>query len=113
MAGSSYTAVIFTSRRTPGDHGYEAMADRMVELAAEQPGYVGVESVRDPATGLGITVSYWIDDAAARAWKAVAEHRLAQQRGRGEWYTEYTVRVATVTREYSFTRDAAPATPHR
>lgn len=92
-----YTAVIFTTVRTEGDHGYAAMARRMDELAAEQPGYLGMESARD---GLGITVSYWEDEAAARAWKQVAEHLVAQERGRATWYADYRVRVATVTRSY-------------
>jgi hypothetical protein len=52
-----YFAVIFTSLRTSGDKGYGAMSDRMVELAARQPGFLGVESARD-GEGLGITVSY-------------------------------------------------------
>jgi heme-degrading monooxygenase HmoA len=92
-----YTAVIFTSLRTDGDHGYARMSARMEQLAAEQPGYLGLESARD---GLGITVSYWADEAAASAWKQVAEHLVAQQRGREAWYSDYQVRVATVTRSY-------------
>src|SRR5690606_12446217 len=53
-----YYAAIFTSRRTDTDGGYAAMAQRMGELAAQQPGYLGIESVR-AADGSGITVSYW------------------------------------------------------
>ncbi|RNM14003.1 antibiotic biosynthesis monooxygenase family protein [Nocardioides pocheonensis] len=93
-----YTAVIFTSTRTDGDHGYAAMAARMEELAREQPGYLGFESVREGASG--ITVSYWVDDAAAAAWKQVHEHLVAQERGRTTWYADYRVQVATVTRSY-------------
>ena len=93
-----YTAVIFTSVRTEGDQGYAAMAMRMEQLAARQPGYLGIESARE---GVGITVSYWRDEASAQAWKAVSEHMLAQDRGRDLWYADYTVRVATVTRAYS------------
>jgi heme-degrading monooxygenase HmoA len=92
-----YTVVIFTSLRTDGDNGYGAMSKRMVELAGQQPGYLGVESARED---LGITVSYWVDDAAAAAWKQVAEHLIAQERGRAAWYVDYQVRVATVTRSY-------------
>ncbi|MDF1604838.1 antibiotic biosynthesis monooxygenase [Nocardioides sp. YIM 152315] len=92
-----YTAVIFTSLRTEGDNGYAAMSVRMEELARRQPGYLGIEAARD---GLGITVSYWADDAAAAAWKQVAEHLVAQQRGKEAWYADYRVRVATVTRSY-------------
>ena len=92
-----YTAVIFTSLRTEGDQGYDVMSARMEELAAQQPGYLGIESARD---GLGITVSYWVDDAAAGAWKQVTEHAVAQARGQQAWYADYEVRVATVTRAY-------------
>ncbi len=71
-------AVIFTSTRTDGERGYGAVADRMVELAALQPGFFGIESVRDPVTGLGITGSYWTGEDAIRAWREHAEHRVAQ-----------------------------------
>jgi antibiotic biosynthesis monooxygenase (ABM) superfamily enzyme len=49
-----YYAVIFTSLRTEGDDGYDAMSERMLELVARQPGYLGVESARE---GVGITPS--------------------------------------------------------
>lgn len=94
-------AVIFHSvRRAEDDEGYGDMAERMGALAAQQPGYLGVRSVRDPQTREGITVSYWSDDASARAWKAVLEHLEAQRRGREEWYAEYDVVVAEVIRAY-------------
>jgi heme-degrading monooxygenase HmoA len=92
--------VIFSSTRTDGDHGYAAMADAMERLAAQQDGYLGIESARDEA-GLGITVSYWRDEDAARAWKQVAAHLVAQRRGREHWYSDYLVRIATVHRDYS------------
>lgn len=99
-----YVAVIFTSRRTDDDEaGYVAMAGRMEAAARTRPGYLGIESVRSPDGG-GITVSYWVDDAAARAWKADAEHLAAQRLGRDRWYDEYTVRIAHVEREYAYLR---------
>jgi heme-degrading monooxygenase HmoA len=81
-----YTAVIFTSTRTDGDNGYAVMGDRMQELAKAQPGYLGYESAREGS--FGITVSYWVDDAAAAAWKQVHEHLGAQERGRSRWYAD-------------------------
>src|SRR5580658_4992052 len=84
-----YVAVIFTSLRTAGDNGYARTAEEMLALASQQDGYLGVESARE---GLGITVSYWRDEAAARSWKLVAEHLAAQRRGRDEWYRDYRVR---------------------
>ena len=92
-----YVAVVFTSLRTQGDNGYSLMSMRMDELAAQQSGYLGHETARDD---VGITVSYWVDEDAARAWKQVAEHLVAQQRGREVWYSDYRVRVASVLREY-------------
>lgn len=93
-------AVVFSSVRRGPDPAYDQMAERMADLAAQQPGYLGVRSVRDPGTQQGITVSYWRDDASARAWKQVAEHVEAQRRGREDWYAEYEVVIAEVTRAY-------------
>lgn len=94
-----YYAVIFTAQRTEGDLGYGAMADQMVKLAKDQPGYIGVETTRDE-TGLGITVSYWQDETSLLAWKDVAQHLLAQKLGKTRWYEHYTLRVAKVERAY-------------
>jgi heme-degrading monooxygenase HmoA len=92
-----YYAVIFTARRTTVDDGYGAVAERMLELARLQPGYLGKESVRD-ADGIGITVSYWSSLEAIAAWKAHGEHRVAQAAGRSKWYAEFITRVARVER---------------
>ena len=92
-----YYAVIFTSLRTDGDDGYGRMAERMAELAAQQPGFLGVESARD-ASGLGITVSYWKDEDSIQAWKAHLEHAVAQRLGKEKWYAAYSMRVAKVER---------------
>jgi heme-degrading monooxygenase HmoA len=100
-----YYAVIFTSTRTEVDEGYGAMADRMVELAARQPGFLGVESTRG-AEGLGITVSYWTSLEAIAAWKAQGEHRVAQSTGHRKWYAHFETRIARVERAYS-----GPSTP--
>jgi len=94
-----YYAVIFTSLRTDGDNGYGAMADEMNELAAQQPGYLGIESARD---GLGITVSYWRSLRDIKNWKANERHLFAQKTGREHWYEHYKVRVCKVERDYGF-----------
>lgn len=94
-----YYAVIFTSQRTESDQGYGDMSDHMVELAAEQPGFLGVESARG-AGGFGITVSYWESTQAIANWKANAEHRIAQEKGKQVWYADYQLRVAKVERAY-------------
>jgi len=92
-----YYAVIFTSIRTKGDHGYNEMAERMVELAQKQEGFLGIESAREQ---IGITVSYWRDLASIAKWKAHTEHQLAQKKGKTDWYNSFCVRIALVEREY-------------
>ena len=74
-----YYAVIFASLRTAADDaGYAHAAERMVELAAQQPGFLGVDSARG-ADQFGITVSYWSSLEAISAWRAHAEHTLARE----------------------------------
>lgn len=92
-----YYAVIFTSLRSSVDDGYDLMAQRMLELAAGQPGFLGVESARQE---LGITVSYWDSLEAIQNWKRHAEHQLAQKLGREQWYADYRVRITRVERDY-------------
>ena len=97
-------AVIFVSVRTAGDDaGYAAAAAAMEPRAASQPGYRGIDSVRG-ADGTGITVSYWADDAAAKAWRDDPEHARIREAGRGRWYSRYDLVVAEVTRSYDWTR---------
>ena len=100
-----YYAVVFTSQRTDsGDAAYGEMAGRMVELAAQQPGFLGVESVRN-TDGVGITVSYWESLDAIRNWKRNEEHLVAQAKGKSDWYQRYRLRICKVEREYGHVRD--------
>ncbi|MGZ9705201.1 antibiotic biosynthesis monooxygenase family protein [Pseudomonas sp. GNP013] len=95
-----YYAVIFSSLRSEGDQGYGQAALRMLELAREQPGFLGVESARED--GLGITVSYWRSEAAILAWKQNAEHTQVREQGRASWYSALHTRVCKVERAYAF-----------
>lgn len=92
-----YYAVIFTSHRTEGDNGYGQMADRMVELASKQPGFLGAESARED---VGITVSYWSDLESIQNWKANIEHLEAQRLGHEKWYASFKTRISKVERDY-------------
>ena len=105
-----YYAVIFSSTRTDADAGYGRMADRMLELAATQPGFLGIESARG-ADGFGLTVSYWESEAAIIAWKAVAEHLAAQELGKRAWYANYEVRIARVERAYGTSGNSPQENP--
>lgn len=106
-----YYAVVFTSRRTDADTaGYTEAARHMVELAAQQPGYLGVESVRG-TDGLGITVSYWRTLEAIAAWRRQLEHAQTRERGRAGWYTHYELRIARVERAYGWDHGDGTADP--
>lgn len=95
-----YVAVIFTSlRTTTSDDEYRTMAERMEKLAAQQPGYLGLESARG-GDRVGVTISYWRDRESARAWKNVAEHQGAQRLGRSQFYEWYRVRIAVVSEDW-------------
>ena len=94
-----YYAVIFSTIRTEGDNGYEAMAEKMAALAATMPGYLGVESARQE---IGITVSYWKDLESIRHWKYHADHVMARDLGREKWYQSYRLRITRVERHYGF-----------
>lgn len=99
-----YYVVIFTSVRTEVDAGYAKAAQHMLELAAQQPGFLGVESAR--SDGLGIPLSYWQSEEAIRTWREHAEHSAVREQGRADWYAAFTTRVAKVERAYTFSRRA-------
>jgi heme-degrading monooxygenase HmoA len=95
-----YYAVIFSAQHSgQARAAYERTAERMIELAAERPGFLGIETVRG-ADGFGITVSYWTSEDAIAAWKADAEHQAAQDAGKSTWYEHFELRVARVERAY-------------
>ena len=101
-----YYAVVFSSQRTDDDDdGYAEMSDRMFTLAAQQPGYLGVETAHSD-DGFGMTVSYWESLDSIRKWRAQAEHKIAQAQGRAKWYQKYELRICLVETEYSFERTA-------
>jgi len=92
-----YYAVIFSSRRTENNLGYQEMSIKMIDLASKQPGYLGIESAREE---IGITVSYWKDLESIRKWKENTSHQIAQKKGREDWYDIFKVRIAKVERDY-------------
>jgi heme-degrading monooxygenase HmoA len=97
-----YWAVIFSRVRADGDESdYQRIAARMVELAAAQPGFLGMESVSEPS-GSGITVCYWDSREAIAAWGRQVEHREAQREGRARFYERYALRIARVEEERGF-----------
>lgn len=96
-----YYAVIFTSKRTSVDNGYNEMSDRMIELASQEDGFLGIESAREE---YGITVSYWKDLESINNWRNNMEHKIAKERGRKEWYLQFKIRIAKVELDTQFSK---------
>jgi heme-degrading monooxygenase HmoA len=97
-------AVIFLSGRSAADpEGYGQAAEAMEAAAARVDGYLGIDSTRG-ADGVGITISWWRDEAAALAWRDDTDHARIRDHGRAAWYDWYRVIVATVDRAYEWTR---------
>ena len=86
-----YLVVFRNRKRADIDQAaYDVEAARMETLAHEQPGYLAFKSYAAD-DGETIALSEWADEAAARAWGKVAEHRMAQQRGREAYYENFTL----------------------
>lgn len=96
-----YYAVIFTTLRTEIDQGYHSMAGKMLELAKDLDGFLGVETARNE---VGITISYWRDLDSIKKWKDHPDHVLAREKGRAIWYQSYKTRIARVESDYDFVR---------
>lgn len=97
-----YWAVIFTAVFSGKDGAnYEPMGKRMVELAHQQPGFLGYETAQAEGNA-EITICYWETEDQLRAWKQNTEHREAQRMGRETWYSSYHIRIVHVTRAYGF-----------
>ncbi|GAB3898894.1 antibiotic biosynthesis monooxygenase [Larkinella knui] len=99
-----YYVVVFTIVHAENLDGYEQMGEKMVQLASEQPGFLGLEY------GIGdveLTISYWESSEAIRQWYAHAEHTIARDMGREKWFQAFKVRVARVERDYEFNRSVS------
>ena len=80
---------------------YAADAEAMEALAARQPGFVAFKSYAAD-DGEVIALSEWADEASARAWGKVEEHRGIQKKGRAEYYADYTLFACDSPRIHRF-----------
>lgn len=59
--------------------------------------------------GKVLSLSFWRDEEAIREWRNLEIHRRAQEKGRGGVFSNYRLRVATVSRDYGMeSREQAP-----
>ena len=74
-------------------------------------GFISVErfqSLSEP--GKLLSLSFWRDEEAVRAWRSLPSHRATQGAGRDGVFRDYRLRVASVIRDYGLNeRYEAPA----
>ena len=74
-------------------------------------GFISVERFESlTQKGKILSLSFWRDEEAVRAWRNTQGHRAAQARGRGGVFADYRLRIAAVVRDYGMrNREQAPA----
>ena len=105
-------AVIFEFHPAEGQTAeYFDLAGSLRKELDSVDGFLSIErfeSVTSP--GKFVSLSFWRDEEAVRAWRNLAVHRNAQARGRAGVFKDYRLRVASVIRDYSL-NDRAHAPP--
>jgi heme-degrading monooxygenase HmoA len=97
-----YYVVVFTIVLSSDLEGYEDMGGKMVELAFQQPGFLGMEYGGGETE---LTISYWENLESISQWRNVAAHTIARDLGREKWFQAFKVRIAKVERDYEFSKD--------
>lgn len=102
-------AVIFEVEMKPGRRqDYFDLAASLRPELEKIDGFISVERFESLAhKGKYVSLSFWRDEAAVKAWKAHAEHKAAQQQGKNEIFSDYRIRVAEVLRDYGMQSDRA------
>lgn len=93
-----YYAVIAPAELYEDIRGYPELAASLVELAKEQPGFLGIESGFQK--GFALAVSYWASLDAIAAWSENAHHMIAKGKGKTTWFRKYVTRIAKVEKVY-------------
>lgn len=91
-------AVIFKAEINQLDNNYYEMAAKIRDLAKNKYGCTDFYSISDSSSELAI--SYWETQEQISNWKQDAEHLVAQELGRTNWYKSYSVEIVEIIREY-------------
>lgn len=94
---------------------YLDIAAELRPLLERIDGFISIErfeSLYEP--GKILSLSFFRDEEAVKAWRNLAEHRAAQSKGRNELFSDYRLRIAGVIRDYGMARrDQVPADSRR
>ena len=102
-----YLVVFRNRKRADIDQAaYDVEGEAMDALARQQPGFISFKGYA-AEDGEELALSEWADEASAQAWRRVAEHLVAQQRGRTHYYDEYTLFTCAEPRVHHFVREDA------
>ena len=104
-------AVIFEVVPAPGRReSYLGKAADLRPLLDGIDGFLSIERFESLAIpGKVLSLSFWRDEDAVRAWRNRSEHREAQAMGRAGIFADYRLRIASVVRDYGmFEREQAP-----
>jgi heme-degrading monooxygenase HmoA len=101
-------AVIFEVIPNPGQEGrYFEIAAGLRPILEATDGFISVERFESVSQkGKYLSLSFWRDEEAVRAWRNNALHRGSQRQGRSTVFTDYRLRVAGVIRDYGMTERA-------
>jgi heme-degrading monooxygenase HmoA len=90
----TYYIVTFVYEYGENMEGYAEMDALTYEKVLEMPGYLGVDSVKQPDKTIVIT--YWRDMEGIEKWKRDTLHQVAKEKGQKQWYKWYHLQIAKV-----------------
>ncbi len=96
-------AVIFEVEPRDGKKdAYLDIAADLRPILEQADGFISIERFESLVTpGKLLSLSFWRDEDAIRAWRNVEEHRTAQSAGRSSLFADYRIRIAEVVRDYT------------
>ena len=109
--GKAMIAVIFEVTPYLGQRGsYMQLAAKLAPQLEKIDGFISVERFESLVLpGKILSLSFWRDETAVKAWRNTEMHRAAQQAGRDGVFADYRLRIAAVVRDYGMTeREEAP-----
>lgn len=105
--------IVFRSRLKPdaAETGYSDMAAEMYSRAHDVPGFISIKSFQ-AEDGERLSLVYWKDAETLALWRNDERHRVAQSKGREQWYEWYSIEIADVTRSSEFHSQAIGLATH-
>jgi heme-degrading monooxygenase HmoA len=102
---STPIVTVFRSRlRDDAGDDYSQTAAETEQLARAVPGFVDFKQfVADD--GERVSLITFASRAAHDEWRDNPRHRVAQQRGRNDWYAEYRIQVCELVAERNFSAE--------